>query len=80
MKYLIVFGLAAALSGCQTLAEEQAQAFQQDKAICTQYGAEFGSPAHYQCMMFQQQRRDYNNAVMAANANYMAAQIRALSY
>jgi len=72
--------LLALLSGCETLAEEQERQFKQDVAICSRYGAEYGSPAHYQCMMFQQQRRDYNNAVMAANANYMAAQIRALSY
>lgn len=81
MKNIVVICVICfSLAGCETLAEEQARAFQQDKAICTQYGAEYGSPAHYQCMLLQQQRRDYNNAVMAANANYMAAQIRALSY
>lgn len=72
--------MCATLVGCETLAEERERQFKQDVALCTSYGAEYGSPAHYQCMMFQQQRRDYNNAVMTANANYMASRIRMMSY
>lgn len=58
---LAILAVAAlTLTGCVTL-EEQRQA---DVSTCTGFGAEYGSPAHYQCMLIQQQRRD------AAQANY----------
>ena len=63
MKTLVVLALScAALSGCQTVQEMQAQ----DYELCESYGAPFGTDAHYQCRMAQQQRRDVQQAETAA--------------
>ncbi|MGH6862207.1 MAG: hypothetical protein ACRECY_18305 [Phyllobacterium sp.] len=50
--------LAVALTGCMS-AEEQRQAnLHEDGGTCSDFGARYGSQAHTQCMLRQQQRRD----------------------
>lgn len=62
MKYALAIAATLSLTGCMTSQEMLSQ----DVTTCTNFGAEYGSPAHYQCMMVQQQRRDYNAAVAQA--------------
>lgn len=76
-RLLTAAALAAtvALTGCVTGEEYQRQILNQDATTCTSYGAEYGSPAHYQCMLIQQERRDRQAAINNAYIAWGAASI-----
>lgn len=50
--------LGTLLTGCLSTAEQQQADLQQDSGTCASFGGTYGSAAHSQCMLAQQQRRD----------------------
>ncbi|MBW6425780.1 hypothetical protein KX729_30790 [Rhizobium sp. XQZ8] len=50
--------VALSLTGCMSAEERRYVNLQQDGRTCTDFGAGYGSRAHAQCMLSQQQRRD----------------------
>lgn len=60
--------LAVTLAGCVTPAHETAANAQQDRQACAAMGASYGSSAHTQCMLQQQQRRDHEHLLFMEQA------------
>lgn len=60
--------LAVTLAGCMSPAQETAANAQQDREVCASMGASFGTPAHTQCMLRQQQRRDQEHLIFMEQA------------
>lgn len=54
----LIIVMAAALAGCAETEAERRLNLQQDIITCEDFGAEYGSREHTQCMLIQQQRRD----------------------
>jgi 1,4-dihydroxy-2-naphthoyl-CoA synthase len=50
--------LAMMLAGCMSAEERRYVKLQQDGTTCANFGAGYGSRAHAECMLTQQQRRD----------------------
>ncbi|MDH5832816.1 hypothetical protein [Luteimonas kalidii] len=50
--------LCIGLAGCVSPAERRQVNLQQDAGTCSDFGAEYGSPAYSECMLTQQRRRD----------------------
>lgn len=50
-KLIPLFVAALTLSGCQTIAERQAEIDQADDARCISYGAKRGTPAYTNCRL-----------------------------
>lgn len=73
--------LALMLAGCVTPAQQNAANVQEDQGTCASMGARYGTQAHTDCMLQQQQRRDQEhmqfleqariNSEMALNAQKM---------
>lgn len=51
--------LATALTGCMSAEERRYANLREDGGTCADFGAGYGSRAHTQCMLRQQQRRDH---------------------
>jgi hypothetical protein len=68
--------IMAALSGCVSPAQQSIAETQQDQSVCAAMGASFGSAAHTQCMLQQQQRRDQEQLILLEQAriSYETAQ------
>ena len=54
-----IFVLAVALTGCMSAEEQRQTNLYEDGGTCSDFGARYGSQAHTQCMLKQQQRRDH---------------------
>ena len=50
--------MSLGLTACATTEQQRQLDLQQDIDTCISFGAPYGSPAHSQCMLVQQQRRD----------------------
>lgn len=50
--------VAMLLTGCMSAEERRYVNLREDGATCANFGAGYGSHAHAQCMLTQQQRRD----------------------
>jgi hypothetical protein len=68
--------IMAALSGCVSPAQQSIADTQQDQSVCAAMGASYGSTAHTQCMLQQQQRRDQAQLILLEQAriSYETAQ------
>lgn len=62
MRFILVLGLAGALSGCMTAEERMAR----DNDQCLSYGVQRGSPAYVDCRM----KLDQNRANIAASERF----------
>lgn len=78
LRHPALFGLVAALGiGAALPATAQDRASQrEDRRTCESFGLEYGSRGYANCMLTQQERRDYApvNAAEAQRANAEAAQ------
>jgi hypothetical protein len=68
--------IMAVLSGCVSPAQQSIADTQQDQSVCAAMGASYGSTAHTQCMLQQQQRRDQAQLILLEQAriSYETAQ------
>lgn len=64
----VVVLLVAALGGCVSPAQQTALNAQEDRQTCAAMGAGYGSNAHTQCMLQQQQRRDNEHLIFMEQA------------
>lgn len=60
--------MALLLTGCMSAEERRYMNLQQDGRTCSSFGAGYGSHAHTQCMLSQQQRRDQQQLMNAEQA------------
>jgi len=60
--------VAMLLTGCMSAEERRYVNLQQDGRTCASFGAGYGSHAHAQCMLSQQQRRDQKQLLNAERA------------
>ncbi|NUB44985.1 hypothetical protein GEU84_011355 [Fertoebacter nigrum] len=60
--------VVAALGGCVSPGQQTVANTQQDQGVCSAMGANYGSPAHTQCMLQQQQRRDQEQLLLLEQA------------
>lgn len=60
--------VAMALTECMSAEERRYVNLQQDGRTCATFGAGYGSHAHAQCMLSQQQRRDQKQLLNAERA------------
>jgi hypothetical protein len=66
--------VAAALAGCMSSEEQRLVNLNEDQRQCSGMGAQYGSPAHTQCMLQQQQRRDQKQQSAIEQA-YLSSEI-----
>ncbi len=59
---------AMTLAGCVTPAQESAANSQLDRQACAAMGASYGTRAHTDCMLQQQQRRDQEHLLFMEQA------------
>ncbi len=69
-----VLFIAAALAGCMSAEEQRLVNLNEDQRQCAGMGAQYGSPAHTQCMLQQQQRRDQQQQSALEQA-YLSSEI-----
>lgn len=62
---LLIAGLVAILTGCQSTQERERLARQNDSQTCLEFGTKLGTSEYAECMLRQQERRD-KAALMAA--------------
>ena len=60
--------LAIALTGCMSPEQERLVNLNEDQGACSSIGARYGSPAHTECMLRQQERRDNEGLRFAEQA------------
>jgi hypothetical protein len=58
-SFSVIALLGISLAGCVSTAEKRQANFYEDDSTCDDFGARYGSPEYSQCMLLQQQRRDY---------------------
>ncbi|MBL0935416.1 MAG: hypothetical protein IBJ07_11785 [Rhizobiaceae bacterium] len=66
--------LVVALSGCVSPEQQRQADLYADQGTCAQMGARYGSPAHTNCMLQQQQRRDEEHTRFMQEA-YLASEM-----
>lgn len=59
---------AVTLAACVSPAEQSIADAQQDQRVCAAMGASYGTTAHTQCMLQQQQRRDQEQLIFLEQA------------
>jgi hypothetical protein len=60
--------LAIALTGCMSPEQERLVNLNEDRGACFSMGARYGSSAHTECMLRQQERRDNEGLRLAEQA------------
>ncbi|HEY0685907.1 MAG TPA: hypothetical protein VGD45_26430 [Steroidobacter sp.] len=50
--------VCTALTGCETTQESRRADLEQDRDTCADFGTQYGTPEHTECMLVQQRRRD----------------------
>jgi hypothetical protein len=60
--------LILALGGCMSPEQERMANLDEDSGTCSSMGARYGSPAHTDCMLQQQQRRDHQSLIFLEQA------------
>jgi uncharacterized low-complexity protein len=72
----VAAAVALTLGGCVSPAQQSIVEAQQDQSVCAAMGASYGSTAHTQCMLQQQQRRDQEQLILLEQAriSYETAQ------
>lgn len=71
MSFGSAVALGILLSGCVSPEQQRQVNLVEDRNVCADMGARYGSPAHTRCMLQQQQRRDdeYTRFVQQAHLN-----------
>lgn len=60
--------LALTMAGCVSPEQQRMAELSEDQGTCSSMGARYGSPAHTQCMLQQQQRRDEEHLLFLEQA------------
>lgn len=73
---VLAAAVALTLGGCVSPGEQSIADAQQDQGVCAAMGAAYGSAAHTDCMLQQQQRRDQAQLILLEQAriSYETAQ------
>lgn len=66
--------LVVVLTGCVSPEQQRQADLYADQGTCAQMGARYGSPAHTNCMLQQQQRRDEEHTRFMQEA-YLASEM-----
>lgn len=84
---LTLLALGVSMSGCVSGPDRRLARLQEDTSTCATFGSSYGSPAHSDCMVAQQRRRDVAQleslektrmtTEIARNAQIMANRARA---